>query len=223
MPKCGGISFRDYLKSKYPKSYFRDYDFPIHFSEEERIRRAISRKKWNEFSAKYLLNFSRTDCIHGHFLPIKYEYFYETGNHSFVTWLRDPIKRIESHYNFWKHYHHKLDKLPLLKRFLNEDWSIEKFALSEEVRNIYSMFLWNFPIDRFDFIGITEFFEEDLRYFGRTFFNEQEIQVPKKNVNEIKDRDRITDPGLMRELKDFHACDYKLYSYALELRSERIS
>lgn len=221
MPKCGGISFKHLLKSQYPKSFIEDYDFPIHDSEEERHRKAKRDRTWNKISSRFLFRYSAVDCIHGHFLPFKYEYFYEAGNHTFVTWLRDPIARLESHYHFWKQYHWKLDKLPLLKRFLDEDWSLEKFAFAEEVRNIYSLFLWNFPIERFDFVGVTEFFDEDLVFFAENFLGMPTVEIPKKNVNLKRKEGKIKDPGLIRELREFHAEDYKLYEYALERRSER--
>lgn len=221
MPKSGGISFKHLLKTKYPKSLLEDYDFPIHDSAVERHQKAERDRLWYKISTKYLFRFSTVDCIHGHFLPYKYECLYESGDHTFVTWLRDPIERIESHYHFWKQYHWKLDKLPLLNRFLEEDWSLEKFAFCEELKNIYSLFLWNFPVERFHFIGITEFFEEDMAFFAGNYLGISEVDIPKKNVNKNKSGETIKDPGLIRELKEFHSEDYKLYKYGVKQRLKR--
>ncbi len=221
MPKSGGTSFRHLLKNQFPKSMRGDYEHPIHVSAFVRHNKARYRKLKITISSKLRSKFDHVDCIHGHFMPYKYESFYHSGDHIFVTWLRDPIKRIESHYHYWKQHHDEIDMLPLLKRFLEEDWSLERFAFSEEIRNIYSIYLWNFPIERFDFVGITEFFDEDLPFFADKYLGISEVTVPEKNINRTKDRETIEDPGLLRELKEFHADDYKLYQYALDQRSKR--
>ncbi|MDR9366406.1 MAG: hypothetical protein RI575_13790 [Balneolaceae bacterium] len=178
---------------------------------------------WNRISDELFFRYRKIECIHGHFLPYKYEDFYQTGGHTFVTWFRDPVERLASHYYYWKEYHDKMEKQPLLEKFLEEDWTFEEFVFSEEVRNIYSLFLWNFPVERFKFIGITEFYDEDLIFFARNFLEISEITIPKKNVNEKSKEEKRIDPGLERDIKEFHAEDYKLYEYALKQRTKRRS
>ena len=41
-------------------------------------------------------------CIHGHFLPVKYRIALARRPAHYVTWLRDPVERIASHYAFWR-------------------------------------------------------------------------------------------------------------------------
>ena len=41
------------------------------------------------------------------------------------------------------------------------------FAFCPELRNIYSKYLWGFPLRRFDFVGIAEFSEMESRRFSR--------------------------------------------------------
>jgi len=110
---------------------------------------------------------------------------------------------------------------PLLKKFIEEEWTFEEFAFSNEIRNIYSMFLWNFPVERFGFIGITEFFDEDLQYFAKNYLELTDVTVPEMNQNKKKRGKKITDKGLIREIREYHSEDYKLYNYALNLRSKR--
>lgn len=222
MPKSGGTSFRHLLENHFKESFIEDYDYPIHDSEEKR-RKKIKRQQFIvRTSSKLFSRYRNIECIHGHFLAHKYEYFYESGGHQFVTWLRDPIDRLESHYYYWKQHHAKMEKLPLLKKFLEEDWTLEEFAFSEELRNIYtSIFLWNFPAERLDFIGITEFFEEDLTNFANQFLGMSQFSIPAENINREKGGGKMKDAGMIRELKEFHAKDYKLYNYALEQREDR--
>ena len=44
--------------------------------------------------------------------------------------------------------------------------------------------MWNFPIEEFDFIGITEFYDDDFSYFTSKFTPEYELNViPDSNKN----------------------------------------
>ena len=38
-------------------------------------------------------------CIHGHFLPLSYRHLARRADVRFVTWLREPIDRLLSHYH----------------------------------------------------------------------------------------------------------------------------
>ena len=221
MPKSGGASFRYLLENHFKEGYLQDHDYPIHDSPEKRHRKVKRKRLLNRVSDKLFNKFGTIECIHGHFLACKYEDFYPSDEHKFVTWFRDPVERLASHYYYWKEYHDKMEVQPLLKKFLKEDWTLADFAFSEEVRNIYSLFLWNFPVERFDFIGVTEFYEQDLTFFAENYLGVTDVDIPKKNVNKKSVDKRIKDPGLIREIKEFHAKDYELYNYALNKRSER--
>lgn len=223
MPKSGGTSFMNLLETHFDDAFLPDYDFPIHDSPKKRHRKVKRKQLWNRASDKLFHKFQQVECIHGHFLPFKYEDFYQSGDHTFVTWFRDPVERLASHYYYWKEYHDKMEVQPLLKKFLKEEWTLRDFAFSEEVRNIYSLFLWNFPVERFDFIGVTEFYDEDLTYFAENYLMLSDVSIPRENVNEKSAEKRIKDPGLIREIREFHARDYRLYEYALEKRAERQS
>ncbi|NBC02741.1 MAG: sulfotransferase family 2 domain-containing protein [Bacteroidetes bacterium] len=221
MPKSGGASFRHLLENHFKKGYLQDHDYPIHDPRDKRHRKVRWKRTWNRVSDTLFNRYQNVECIHGHFLPYKYEEFYQSGDHTFVTWLRDPLERLTSHYYYWKEYHDKMDQQPLLKKFLEENWSFEDFAFSEEVRNIYSLFLWKFPVERFKFIGITEFYNEDLTFFAENFLDKSEVSIPKKNVNKKSKEKKTIDRGLEKEIKEFHANDYQLYEYALKQRSKR--
>ena len=41
-------------------------------------------------------------CIHGHFLPLSYRHLARRADVRFVTWLREPIDRLLSHYHYWR-------------------------------------------------------------------------------------------------------------------------
>ena len=112
----------------------------------------------------------------------------------------------------------------LERRVVVEGWTLEQFCLAPELRDIYSEFLWGFPLDRLDFIGITEFFPEDLRYFSR------EILRNKVRPHTLNQRPAAADAALQRQIahldrarvEAWHARDVALYRRALARRARRI-
>lgn len=222
-PKAGGSSFRKLLQRHYKMGLLEDYkDIPLNRSKEDRIKNVLKAQKQISRYKKYLLRVRNIRCIHGHFLPFKYGDFLGQGNTKFITWFRDPIERLGSHYFFW--VRHKKDVItpPLYRKVIEEKWSLEKFCFSDELQNVYSQFLWNFPIENFDFIGITEFYEEDAKFFADSFLGKKDYEVKHINVNPSKPNLYFTDKGLIKELQQHHSEDYQLYEYALRKRSDRL-
>ena len=223
MPKCGGTSFQELLQNHFRLRFSKDDDYPLHWSpaqrrdEAKRWRRKIIRRH------KYCYRYRFAKCIHGHFLPYKYDYFYGMDGNMFITWLRDPIERLVSHYYFWLRTYETDNPKPLHRRVVEEKWTLQEFAFSEELRNVYTKFLWNFPVRRFDFIGVTEYYEQDFTYFARRYLGLEDISIPQKNRSPRDSKSPIKDEGLTEELKAFHARDYELYHYALGARKERVS
>jgi hypothetical protein len=107
---------------------------------------------------------------------------------------------------------------------VEEGWTLQQFCLAPELRDVYSEFLWGFPLDRLDFVGITEFFPEDLRYFSR------EILRNKVRPHTLNRRPGGAEPvpeaeigALDRPLVEaYHARDVALYRWALQRRAARI-
>jgi hypothetical protein len=151
LPKTAGTSFAYALEQHFKTRFFKDYtDFPINTPRYERNRAAL------QASLSYTENdFIDIDCIHGHFLPIKYLLLANKHEIIFVTWMRNPVERVLSHYFYWKRSYDPKTSPSLHRQVIEEDWSLERFCLGPELRNLYDQFLWGFPIDYFDFIGIT--------------------------------------------------------------------
>lgn len=220
-PKAGGLSFKDLLECHFRRHFYPDYiDLPANKSLQQNI--AEVRKFHRKFSLidRHLFKVKQIRCIHGHFLPYKYS---SLKGACFVTWLRDPLERAASHYYYWKRTYNTKHSAPLHKKVVEENWSLERFCFSDEMKDLYTKFFWGFPKEKFEFIGITEFFEEDVKYFAKEYLNSPVADVPQKNVNPEKIAPYFSDPNLIEDLQSFHSEDYAIYNYALKQREKRRS
>jgi hypothetical protein len=213
LPKTAGTSFAAALDTHFRTRLLRDYsDYPINTPQPERNRAALQASLRNAES-----DLPDVECIHGHFLPIKYLLLAYKREVKFVTWMRNPVERTLSHYYDWKKTYSPRSA-PLHRRVVEEDWSIERFCLGPEVRNLYWQFLWGFPLDYFDFIGITEFYEEDIAYFGQHYLG---ASTKAKRLNVRTNGAYQIDKSFRNEIEAFHDRDMDLYRKALEKRLTR--
>jgi len=215
LPKTAGSSFRASLEQHFNQKMFFDYaDLPINTPPFQRNSNALISGLENAER-----DFGEVECIHGHFMPAKYLLLNTVKPLTFVTWMRDPVERIVSHYYFWQRRYWP-EAPPLHKRIVEEKWSLEKFCLSEEMQNFYHQFLWGFPLHNFDFIGITEHYEDDFKYFSQTFLH-QNLASFKVNINENNKGKYPLNKSLRKQIESFHEVDMELYHQALKLRSQR--
>ena len=213
LPKTAGSSFRASLEEYYHGDVRRDYaDLPIN---TPKIKRNIAALKHSAFPG----GVSRVSCIHGHFLPLKYFFLKDA---KFITWMRDPVERLASHYYYWQRHYDPKNCPPLHRQMMEEAWSLEDFCLNHKLRNFYSQFLWGFPIRKFDFIGITEHYESDIEYFSRQFMGAA-LPVYAINTNETKKTSAyFADmPQLRQDVERYHRKDIALYNKALDMRANR--
>ncbi len=106
MPKTAGGSFLKALEGHFGDALLKDYDNPMHVPAFERNLHALQESISN--GKRELKDFN---CIHGHFLPLKYLLYSVRQRATFITWIREPVERLLSHYYFWK---------PLLNRRITQ-------------------------------------------------------------------------------------------------------
>ena len=211
LPKTAGSSFQHILRREYGDKMLLDYeDKPINTPADERNRKALA-----DASANASRDFGEIQCIHGHFQPVKYLALKKTGRAKFACWLREPLARMVSHYNFWlRDYDGGIGKGDLHCKVVEDKWSLEHFCFSDEMRNFYAQFLWSFPLGLFDFVGITEHFDEDLQIFGRTFFNKGNLKTEKVNSAPPNSPRWSPSDKFRRRFEEYHAEDYQIYRQA---------
>lgn len=218
LPKTGGESFRESLRQHFGPAFLEDYrDFPINTPVIKRNVHALLESAKNRFRP-----FDENLCIHGHFLPLKYLFLSPRLNVRYITWMRDPVERLASHYYFWKRTSESVEGQPLKRRMLDENWSFERFAFGPEHRNIYSQMFWGFPLKKLDFIGITEHYEEDFKYFCNNFLG---IILEEKRTNVNQEQEGcpyITDMNLRKRIEEYHCADMAMYRNARKARELRV-
>lgn len=211
MPKTAGTSFRIMLQEHFGDSLLRDQDMPMMRPVRSRQRRALASALWLDVRGMP----PSIDCVHGHFLPVKYLLYASTRNATFVTWLRDPVDRAISHYYYMRR---TKPGNPMHRRIVEEDWSLERFALGHEFQNFYSQYFWGFPLEKFSFVGIQEFYSADVAAFSKEYMRARPREV-RRNVGEGESAS-VTDQ-LRSDIAEHHAEDLALYERALAMRAER--
>ncbi|SBV37060.1 conserved hypothetical protein [uncultured Stenotrophomonas sp.] len=214
LPKTAGTSFGAALERHFGAALLRDYaDLPLHV--EPAVRNAAALRA---SLAQADLDAPPPACIHGHFLPVKYLLHAQRHGARFVTWMRHPVERLLSHYFFWQRTPPSSPAQRLHCRMHEEGWSLETFCLAPELQDAYSQFLWAFPLEYFDFIGITEHYDADFALFSRRYLG-SEAAPARMNAAPASGQGRHQlDPALRRRIEAFHARDLALYGRALQLR-----
>ena len=163
LPKTAGTSLAASLADHFGDGLHRDYD-------DKAISKPIAQRCREALTAALDIadqGLPDTDCVHGHFLPLKYLLLGTRCELTFVTWMREPVARLLSHYYYWQASYDPATAAPHHRQVIEQGWTLEQFCLSEQFRNIYTQYLWGFPLENFDFIGITEHYADDLRAFSR--------------------------------------------------------
>lgn len=218
LPKTAGTSFADTLRAATGRGYRDDYaDLPMQHGTWRRRLRAVH-------GGRHLRGRlpAGTTCIHGHFLAVKYRIALGAQPACWITWMRDPVQRLVSHYAFWRRDYDGTDPAqPLRNRMLREEWSFERFALGPEMRNVYRQYLWAFDPARFAFIGITEHYEDDLAWLARQLGCPAVPSAALVNA-ERGDAGYSVEGAMRRRIEAHHAADVALYRWALARRDERM-
>ncbi|HEX5002726.1 MAG TPA: sulfotransferase family 2 domain-containing protein [Bacteroidia bacterium] len=212
IPKTAGTSFRNILKSVYgDKNVVR---FDINNNGVVRLNEEI-------YSAKQL---PPSKVIHGHFhYEILTSVFQLPEHYKFITWVRDPVKRVLSNFYYLE---------SRLKEILNEDKknlnilskmqrSLIEYARVDINRNRQSKFLKGKPLETFDFIGIQENFHEEVTRLSQVLGWKSIPEVLFHNKTEGRPIELPTE--ILEEIRELNMEDLELYREALRIRDNKFS
>jgi hypothetical protein len=162
---------------------------------------------------------SNFKVIYGHFHVKKYYGFFPDAKR--IVWLREPIKRLISHYHFWA----RTQKKKKFRGIKQEKKQLLNFAQKPANKNLLHTYVED--LNNFWFVGIQDFFEEDLAEL-KSKLGWPEVGISKANQNRTKNykllvQSVMDDPQLKQELIKLNQKDIELYQQALMLREKRIN
>lgn len=215
MPKTAGTSFADALRRIYGEGLRTEYeDMPMQARGGLREARAIAsiprrlRMAWDP----------GVRAIHGHVLPVAYRWVPLRRAVRYITWLRDPVQRAVSHYHYWRRDYDGSDpRQPLRNRMLREAWTLERFCLGPEMRNVYQHYLWGFDPNAFSFIGLTERYREDIQRLPGEGWAACSSEMRLANPERENQRYTLTS-ALEDRIRAHHANDLRLYEWVTDGR-----
>lgn len=210
IPKTGGVTFRELLLDVAQGHVHFDYrDMPI--APPNRIRKIknVPILALKLARIRRSLNSAPRTVVHGHFIATKYDRHFPDGQ--LATWLRDPVERLVSQY-----YHLLRTPYPsheIWQKLHRHNMTLIEFAKLEELRNIHSKFLDGKSLDEFDFVGITEEFDQGWSLFQRLFFSHIPLKaLEARNQNPEKKGKRYElDAGTRNVIVQCNEADMALY------------
>lgn len=158
--------------------------------------------------------------IHGHSSVSSLQRFVDLPKGvPIITWLRDPVERVESAYNFASQIyknelsqsHPRLNILNSLKR------NVLEYASVAPNRNWMSRMLDGIELEDLYFVGIVEHFEEDVAYLAEKL-GWGNYSIP--HINRSANRPVLA-PHKREAIKAWNKRDVDLYEKALALRKQR--
>jgi hypothetical protein len=158
-----------------------------------------------------------TKGVGGHTLrpPINYGQAVEKGLFH-LTFLRDPVSRFVSHLNYLGiHLYKDKNFNKYFDRPKYENFMTKRLAGKEDVKLAKRIL-----IEHFDFVGITEMFDESLLLLasklGATNFspNYERKNVLKTNTN-YRHKNKIDD-NMLKKIREKNLLDIELYEFAVQ-------
>lgn len=209
VPKTGGTTFKQVLRQIYHlEEIFFDYPHR------------------GELRHKMLTNPKPgIKVIHGHFPSNKYDDKFPEFRK--IIWLRDPIKRLISFYFFWKTWQLLVESdAENLAPVRESNLTFIEFAEKPEMQNVIkSKFVQEQKLTAFDFVGIQEFFREDLDEL-KVMLNWPEYQLETQNTNPYPEyksllEEVLSSQEIVDKISTINQQDISLYREALSLRDIR--
>ena len=160
--------------------------------------------------------------IHGHFMTHKYDGFFPDAIR--ITWVREPIVRLISHYLHIKN--RPLDQNnPVHREVIEKQLSLLEFAELPDLQNFMSSYTAGWQLTDYYFVGIQELFDEDLTELKQMLnWGDFTVTINNKNPDRYYDQklqEYLADRELINQLKVLNSKDVELYEAAVNLRAKR--
>ncbi|HIK31137.1 MAG TPA: sulfotransferase family 2 domain-containing protein [Oscillatoriales cyanobacterium M59_W2019_021] len=163
-------------------------------------------------------------AIHGHFPASKYQDFPDRVKR--ITWIRNPIDRLVSHYFYWKSLPISPQTGELHRYVVENQLGLIDFAKISALQNHISKWYIDIDLSHFHFVGIHEFFKEDWQALCEILgVNNLEATLQNPNLDpEYRAFKKSPEyRSMLLELIGLNSEDMQLYQSAMQKRYERMS
>lgn len=212
VPKTAGSTFKNVLRQVYhAQEIFFDYPY-----------------KGKRRNLILMTEQPQVKVVHGHFPAKKYDEKYAQARK--IIWLRKPINRLLSHYFFHKTLQLLADSNSNqdteILNYPYADLSLIEFAELPEMQNIVAnKFLEKQSLNDFYFVGLQEFFDEDLQVLEYQL-NWPKYQVFNSNTNPDPEyvqflQDTWSNQDIINKISCLNQLDLDIYAEAVSLQEKR--
>lgn len=222
IPKTGGTTFRRLVISKLNVKQFRDNEDRYNLNKASWYRDYFGITINYEPIFKDKEKIHKYDVVNGHFTASKYLFL----KYPIITWVRNPIDRLVSHYYNWLLKYNKIDryndkeKLVWYKYF---ETGMDLVEFSKAFGNHMSFF-FDIDFNKFKFVGILEHYNESLDILGKLFnvklpvvntiCNHIDHPIPNKDIRDKICKNQKIDFELYRKCVDKFKSYKKVKYYA---------
>jgi hypothetical protein len=220
IPKTAGTSLMSEIKRGVFGNYiFDNVDRPTSMRLQYKVRRLFTRLKVRKNRERLLQEYG---VIHGHFLVRKYVFLYPFAN--YLTFMREPVSRVLSHYYYFKHIASKnptsVSRNPDIMRVARGDIDLVEFARLYSMVNLYQLFVGGLPLDKFTLIGITERYTESIALLNHIFNTAIE---PRHEHRTDYTQYAAEYTEFLPELRAANRENFRIYDAAVRIFEQRLS
>lgn len=202
LPKTGGSSMLQTLIDVYGEEHVH------HFERDDCLDLKEKGKRISDVISK------ETKVIHGHFYFEEISDIFQRDQSKLVTFMRSPVDRVISNFNWWKHSLKNKDTKEARER---RDERIETYITRPLTRNKMARFLKGVNMEQFFYIGFLESIQNDIEELSRKLEWSQVSIYHEKKINEGKSPEQLYSAALLSKIKKLNQKDEKVYQSALKV------
>lgn len=208
IPKTGGTSFAEVLRHAYGRRVA--FAYGPHHAHTHPLLRELGKKVDRSVVARLAEEGVRV--VHGHFSASVFADAVPDPSRYWI-WLREPVERTISHFQFFKDKHAARGALGT--QVAAGTLPLTAFSAHPAIRNLQARHVGPFAVSDFGFVGLTEHMAAGLRQLG---LSAPVGRTPTANVNRDKPEfDRQTRAAIAAE----NITDVAVYSEGLRIFLER--
>jgi hypothetical protein len=218
IPKTAGTFFGQVLQSIQPEIIFFNYgpgSTATRIYIHNRLVEPSAGKSHQTFFFDYLKRRDKGVAImHGHVWERRF--YDENPNAKLLCWLREPVQRLYSHYEFFKRQPHPGNER--YENFKKRKQSFLEFATDQLNVNRQTTILDGILMKEFSFVGIVEEIDQSLQKYSEAFnqtFVVDDSYSLNQNSNRRGEQYQINETEL-KVIKEENQDDYNSYNRILD-------